>query len=254
MKYYIIYETINLINDKRYIGKHISDNLGDDYLGSGIVLNRAIKKYGKHNFIRNNLFVFDNELEMNVKEKELITDEIINSDKYYNVSYGGNGGKIVLDKNHPLYDEVRLKIKNSANTICLKERAIKNHKLKIIGMHGKKHSNETKEKMKETWKRKKEIQKKIKSKIECLNCGELHYHNKFCSKSCSSIFSNKNRTLSEETKNKISRANKGRKQTDKHKKKNSDAKKGIKKLWINNGIKNSMLWLRIGNEEIPDGW
>lgn len=50
MKYYIIYKTINKINNKYYIGKHITSNINDNYLGSGKHLGRAIKKYGKENF------------------------------------------------------------------------------------------------------------------------------------------------------------------------------------------------------------
>lgn len=46
----IVYKTTNLINNKIYIGKDTHDN--PKYLGSGIVLKRAIKKYGKLNFLK----------------------------------------------------------------------------------------------------------------------------------------------------------------------------------------------------------
>jgi hypothetical protein len=61
IKYYI-YKTINTVNGCYYIGKHASDNIeSDDYLGSGVYLNNAIKKYGREKFIKEILFVFDNE-------------------------------------------------------------------------------------------------------------------------------------------------------------------------------------------------
>lgn len=43
-KFYTIYKTVNLINSKYYIGKHETDDPYDRYLGSGILLQAAIKK------------------------------------------------------------------------------------------------------------------------------------------------------------------------------------------------------------------
>lgn len=92
IKYYLIYQTTNLINGKMYIGKHITININDSYLGSGVYLNKAIKKYGKENFKKEILFIFDNELEMNEKEKELVNESIVNDPQYYNIMLGGEGG------------------------------------------------------------------------------------------------------------------------------------------------------------------
>ena len=70
---YIIYKTTNLKNNKIYIGKHQTENINDTYLGSGIALEKAIKRYSKQNFKKEILFVFNTETEMNEKEKELVT-------------------------------------------------------------------------------------------------------------------------------------------------------------------------------------
>jgi integrase len=90
--FYIIYKTTNLLNGKYYIGKHKCSSLDDGYLGSGTILNKAIKKYGKENFKRETLFTFDNDDDMNNKEKELITEEMINDPMVYNIHPGGRGG------------------------------------------------------------------------------------------------------------------------------------------------------------------
>jgi group I intron endonuclease len=87
----VIYETINKINGKRYIGK---DKHNDpNYLGSGKILNKAIKKYGKENFIKTILEQCDSEDHMAERERHWI--EITNAqslDMYYNIQEGGKGG------------------------------------------------------------------------------------------------------------------------------------------------------------------
>lgn len=98
--FYTVYKTTNLINGKIYIGKHQTMNVNDTYLGSGIALEKAIKKHGKKNFKKDVLFVFDNELEMNLKEREIVTEEFISTNKTYNSGIGGEGGAMFKNKKH----------------------------------------------------------------------------------------------------------------------------------------------------------
>ena len=94
MEFYLIYKTTNLLNNKIYIGSHRTDNIEDDYLGSGTLLKQAIKKYGKENFIKEILYVFDNADEMVQMERKLVNEEFINQRNTYNMEIGGSGGKI----------------------------------------------------------------------------------------------------------------------------------------------------------------
>ncbi len=86
---FIIYRTTNTVNHKQYIGRHKCLDLNDNYLGSGVILKAAIQKYGKDSFIRHVLYVYDNEEDSINKETELITEEVLSSEKYYNLAPGG---------------------------------------------------------------------------------------------------------------------------------------------------------------------
>lgn len=97
--FYTIYKTTNLLNDKIYIGKHQTENLNDDYLGSGVLFQSAKMKYGNENFKKEILFVFDNEEEMNAKEAEIVTKEFVLEDTNYNLCPGGHGGWGYINSN-----------------------------------------------------------------------------------------------------------------------------------------------------------
>ena len=65
------YLTTNKINGKKYIGSH-SGSVGDNYLGSGNLIKKAIKKYGKENFVRDVLNAVTTREEAFKNEKFLI--------------------------------------------------------------------------------------------------------------------------------------------------------------------------------------
>lgn len=88
---FIVYETINRVNGKKYIGIHKCQDYDDGYIGSGTALQHAIKKYGKDKFYRQILYVFDNIDQAISKEKELVNTETVESDQYYNLIEGGQG-------------------------------------------------------------------------------------------------------------------------------------------------------------------
>ena len=95
MKQYYIYITTNLINQKRYIGKHHGE-LDDDYLGSGTLLKRAIEKYGKQNFKKDILYISQSDQENSLKEKEFIKAFNATTDpSFYNIHEGGDGGNTI---------------------------------------------------------------------------------------------------------------------------------------------------------------
>ncbi len=89
--FYTVYKITNLINSKIYIGVHKTDNLNDRYMGSGNNIIRAIKKYGKENFKKEYLAIFENEIDMFKMESMLVNDEFIKNEYSYNIKNGGLG-------------------------------------------------------------------------------------------------------------------------------------------------------------------
>lgn len=90
--HYFIYKTTNNINNKIYIGIHKTKNLNDGYLGSGKLLLRAIKKYGKDNFSREILAYFDSEQEMALYEESIVDFSFVDREDTYNIMIGGKYG------------------------------------------------------------------------------------------------------------------------------------------------------------------
>ena len=92
MATYIVYKTINLVNEKYYIGKHKLVGCSfDGYFGSSEVVNNAIKKYGIESFQRITLCEFDNEEECYLAEEKLLGDLWKTDKKCYNKQPGGKG-------------------------------------------------------------------------------------------------------------------------------------------------------------------
>jgi hypothetical protein len=92
--YHIVYKTTNLINKKIYIGIHSAKTLMDEYIGSGTDLQKDVKKLGKENFKRENIFIFESREDALKKEKELVDYDFIKRHDTYNKMLGGKAGKI----------------------------------------------------------------------------------------------------------------------------------------------------------------
>lgn len=88
-KIYTVYKTTNLENGHFYIGVHKTANPNDSYLGSGLVIKKAIKEYGRPCFVKEVLFVFDNAIDAYAKERELVDAEFIARRDTYNIAEGG---------------------------------------------------------------------------------------------------------------------------------------------------------------------
>lgn len=166
MKYYV-YKITNKINGKIYIGFHgcVCDFLEDNYYGSGCLIKKALKKYGKENFEREVLFSYDSEEEAKGKEREIVNEDFLKQDNVYNVALGGYGGGLIGETN-PFYGK-----KHTDKTLQIlsdkgKERTHTEESKKKIG-ESVRSSEKYKEGISKRKKRpKKERVKVIKSKEE----------------------------------------------------------------------------------------
>lgn len=94
---FYIYRITNTLNQKTYIGKRLSRVLNpdeDNYMGSGILLKEAYKKYGITNFKKEILFSeLCSKEKINLLEKEYIKKEKELGHGEYNIAKGGDGGQ-----------------------------------------------------------------------------------------------------------------------------------------------------------------
>lgn len=101
--YGFIYITTNHINNKKYIGQKKYDKYDHwkTYLGSGILLSRAINKYGRENFSKEIIEECETRDKLNAREKYWIFyHDAVNSDKFYNLASGGDGGRTCYGETH----------------------------------------------------------------------------------------------------------------------------------------------------------
>ncbi len=99
----IVYKTTNLINGKVYIGKDTKNN--PTYLGSGVLLHKAINKYGRESFTKEILFESLDIEEINQIEKEYIKKyKLSMGNDCYNIAEGGTGGDLIT--HHPNRDQI----------------------------------------------------------------------------------------------------------------------------------------------------
>jgi group I intron endonuclease len=169
----IIYKTTNLINGKFYVGKASKNS--PEYLGSGVLLNVAIKKYGKENFKKEILEEVTSIENLDIREIYWI-NELNATDRNigYNITAGGTGGNTYA--NNPNYDNIITNLKKRRHTEETKKKISENNwqsknngsrtgskwgedqinKMKDYyknnpgSFKGKNHSEETKKKIRET--------------------------------------------------------------------------------------------------------
>ena len=107
--FYTVYKVTNLVNDKIYVGLHVTKDLDDDYLGSGKQIQAAVKKYGRENFKKEYIKICETPEEMYNLEAEIVNEAFVKRTDTYNMKTGGTGSWSHVNSNLAKYREARSK-------------------------------------------------------------------------------------------------------------------------------------------------
>ena len=217
---YYIYEILNKMNDKNYIGQRrcpegIFPDQDVKYMGSGKLIIRAREKYNHECFSKKILAVTEKREVIEILEKFFITMYKSEGKAEYNISEGGQGGNLGEEcnrrislalKGHPVSEETRKKFRET-------------RKGRVSPNKGKKMSEEQKKKLSESHKGKghpvsEETRKKISVNTKMAMTDEV----------CRKI-SEKNiiRFSNIEERRKLSEAHKGKIISEEHRRKISES-------------------------------
>ena len=213
-KFNFVYIVTNLIDNKQYIGSHETNNLNDRYLGGGVYIKYEVKKLGKQNFKIEILKECENIRDArNLEEFYIKKYNTLIPNGYNKSKSGGICGK--SDWNHS--DESIKKIKeshigqipwNKGKINILSEETKEKMRLSHLG---KKHSEETKKRISNNSKGIiRNHSAETKQKIGLANKGKKRSPEQIERIRLSKI----GKTLSESSKNKLSKSKTGTKHSE----------------------------------------
>lgn len=91
-KFHYIYKITRTDTGRFYIGMHSTDDLEDEYFGSGKIITASIKKHGKDRHVKEILEFLPSREALKLREKELVNEELIGDKLCMNLKLGGEGG------------------------------------------------------------------------------------------------------------------------------------------------------------------
>lgn len=220
LTFHFVYKTENMINGKIYIGVHSSNNPNDNYLGSGKLITKAIRKYGRNNFRRRILEFFSTREEAFAKEAEIVTKEFCLCEDNYNIDTGGRGN----NKTFLTPEELKNKISNTLKGRKIPRDIVEKVRQNTLGRIG--INNGT-------------INQRVKKEVlqEYLDRGWVE----------GTLYK-----MRDDLKAKISKANKGVKKSDEFRE--NVGKRKRKSTMINNGIENKMVKGELLEQYLSEGW
>jgi len=86
---HFIYKITNTVTGHYYIGAHSTRYYNDGYLGSGVLIKKAVAFYGKDKFKKEILKLCKTRQDMWKWERKIVTHKVIKDPNCYNLITGG---------------------------------------------------------------------------------------------------------------------------------------------------------------------
>lgn len=157
-----IYKTTCKVTNRYYIGMHSTSNINDNYLGSGKRLRYSIKKYGVSNHNKEILEFLADRNSLKNREAEIVNETVLTDPNCMNMKPGGFGGFSSVEhaKKAALSGGNSFTNKLKTDALFLESRKLlasavwkklhKEGRMTYDNMKGKHHTDETKNKIKNT--------------------------------------------------------------------------------------------------------
>jgi len=91
-KFHYIYKITRIHDGKFYIGMYSTNNLEDEYFGSGKRITRSIKKHGKEAHQKEILEYLPDRESLKAREMQIVNIELLEDKNCLNLKLGGGGG------------------------------------------------------------------------------------------------------------------------------------------------------------------
>ncbi len=141
--FHYIYITTNNISGMKYVGQHSTDNLNDNYIGTGRKFIESIKKHGKQNFRKEILEYGNSADELDELEIKYIKSNNTLYPGGYNMTSGGESKKeyskeslcIMSEKakGRKISEETRIKMSKASRGRVFSAESRKKRSLKLKG-------------------------------------------------------------------------------------------------------------------------
>lgn len=174
-RWHFVYQTLNLIDGKVYVGSHTSlvnpEEKFDGYLGSGVELRNAINEVGRDNFKRVTIQMCSTKEEAMELEASILDAEFVQSESTYNVSTGSAGCR---EHTNEVREKMSIERTGSGNSMFGRNHSSDSKRRMSLRHTGKVFSLETRAKMGESRTGTANGMYGVtREKSECPHCGKL---------------------------------------------------------------------------------